>query len=183
MYKLGLLTYPETMLDLPLRDTDAILATLYEVGLPEESYLILGGANMVLRGIKRYTTDLDLLVSPDSFEKLASRPGAVLKDPPIPAQRRGATNKSVWVRDLSTPIPISAVTSLGDGYYPMTFDEYRGRAEIVNFTPCMPLGNVIASKLALQRPKDVADLDAIAAFTGQPIELQPPTVPYPHFES
>src|SRR3989344_3067987 len=171
--------YVQTPIELPLRGKSDIIETLYEVGLPADSCLVLGGANMVLRGIKRFTTDLDLMVSAESFRQLTDRPDAEIKQPPIPAQFRGAINESVWVSGPSTPIPISATESLGDGMYPMSFEEYRGRAELVDFVPCLPLGNVIASKAAIQRPKDISDLDEIFAFTGQSIDLPPPPAKLP----
>lgn len=165
---------------LPLRDKDAILETLYELGLPEETYVVIGGASMVLRGIKTHTEDLDMLVSEGSMRALAETPGASIKNPPLRARYRGATNNTVWVKNQFTPIPVSATDELGDGYYPMSFDGIKDRAEMVSFVPCLPLEDVVKSKEALQRPKDIADLQAIAAFTGRALQLPPPkfTPPY-----
>lgn len=165
---------------LPLRDKDAILETLYELGLPEESYIVIGGASMVLRGIKTHTEDLDMLVSEDTMRALAESPGASIKNPPLRARYRGATNHTVWVKNDFTPIPVSATDELGDGYYPMSFYRTKDRAEMVSFVPCIPLEDVVKSKEALQRPKDIADLHAIAAFTGKALLLPQPkfTPPY-----
>ncbi len=168
---------------LPKLGEEAIFETLYEVGLPEEVYIVLGGANMVLRGIKPTTQDIDMLVSEEGFELLRSRPTSSIKRPPERAQVLGATNPTVWIHDNKTPLPISATQTLGDGYYPMTFWESKGKSEAVRGIPCIKLEEVIESKKALQRPKDINDLNAISSFLGESIELPKPTITLPYIES
>ncbi len=176
-------SYQATSEKLPLLGEEAILETLYEVGLPEELYIVLGGANMVLRGIKPTTQDVDLLVSEEGFALLRERPASTLKRPPARAVALGAANPTVWVHDNETPMPISATESLGDGFYPMTFWEFKGQSEAVRGIPCLNLDNVIESKKALQRPKDKEDLMRIGTFLGVEIQLPIPTVALPHIES
>lgn len=171
--------YTEQTEALPLGDKDAILETLYELGLQEESYVVIGGASMVLRGIKTHTIDIDMLVSDACLQILAERPGAVIKKPPLRAIHGGATNSTVWIRDSSTPLPISATDELGDGYYPLSFYGVRHRAETVSFVPCIPLDDVVRAKEVLQRPKDILDLEAIAAFTGKTLKLPTPEFTFP----
>lgn len=176
-------TYRATPETLPQLGEEAIVETLYEVGLPEEMYIVLGGANMVLRGIKQTTQDVDLLVSEEGFALLRERPTSKLKRPPARAEALGAANPTVWVHDNETPIPISATESLGDGFYPMTFWEFKGQSEAVRGIPCLNLDNLIESKKALQRPKDKEDLVRIAASLGIEIQLPIPTVALPYIES
>ncbi len=168
---------------LPQLGVEAVVESLNNLGLPIHEYIILGGANMVLRGIKSTTEDVDLLVSTNSFDELARRKDTILKAPPLPAQLMGATNQTAWIKTERNPLPISATDSLGDGYFPMTFDEFFSRTELVSGLPCIKLDDLITAKEALQRPKDMADLRHIARFTGRAMQLPRPTVEFPYRDS
>src|SRR5579885_2730784 len=109
-------TYPALKEKLLPKDKQAILKTLGYLSLKQSQYFVIGGANMVLRGIKDTTPDLDMLVSEDTFNWLAKRRGAEIHTPPLRAQYQGADNSTVWVKNARTPVPISATTALGDGY-------------------------------------------------------------------
>jgi len=159
----------------------AIHSTLAYLQLPTTRYFLLGGANLVLRGIRQRTPDIDMLVSEEVFQSLAKRPGVEIHEPPQPAIQRGAQNTTVWLRTDETPMPVSATTSLGDGYYPMSFDTHHNRVDMVEGVPCIELDEIVAAKEALQRPKDISDLWAIALHRGQfDIYVPPaPTLPSP----
>lgn len=176
-------SYVETPEHLPLLGEDEILATIDYLNMPTSDYFVLGGANLVLRGIKYTTPDLDVLVSDSLFESLQSVEGSQIKQPPKPAIMRGASNTTVWVKNERTPIPLSATTSLGDGYYPMSFESHRDRVETVQGVPCITLEEVIAAKSALQREKDLSDLDDVSRFIGRAISLSPRPVVGPLWES
>lgn len=154
----------------------AIIETMRYLSLPQTGYFVVGGANLVLRGIRSNTTDLDILVSEDVFAQLAEEEGAELHDPPRTAIERGADNKTVWVMNVSTPMPVSATTAMGDGFYPMSFASHKEHTDVVGGIPCLALEQVQASKLALRRPKDIEDLAAIALFLGEPSDLPAPVV-------
>lgn len=171
---------PET---LPLLGEEEIIATVDNLKLPINEYFILGGANLVLRGIKHSTPDLDVLVSDALFASLQEVDGAEIKQPPKPAIMRGATNTTVWVKNNMTPVPLSATTSLGDGYYPMSFESHKDKVEIVNGIPCISLEEVIAAKSALQREKDILDLADVGHFLGRVIHLSTSPVVGPLWES
>jgi hypothetical protein len=174
--------YVETKETLPLRERDHILTTLGKLSMPKDEYFVLGGANMVLRGIKYYTPDVDVLVSNNLFGRLRRVKDAVIKQPPDSAVRRGATNTTVWINTWETPIPLSATTGLGDGCYPMTFESHKDRVEMVDGIPCSVLDDVIAAKSSLQRKKDFVDLQRISNFLGTAIEVnQPPIIGPLHF--
>jgi len=153
---------------------DAIIHTMGYLALPSSGYFVVGGANLVLRGIRPDTTDLDMLVSDEIFSHLAEQEGAELRDPPRTAIERGATNPSVKVSNSRTRIPVSAVTAVGHGFYPMSHQTHRAYTEIVDGISCLTLEQVVASKAALGRPKDIEDLAAIARFTGKAIMLPSP---------
>jgi len=184
MTRPNLLTdYPPIVESLPRVGEEAILKTLGYLSLHEMDYFVIGGANLVLRGMKEVTEDLDMLVSEDAFDWLAMRRGAEIHEPPFPARMRGANNTTVWVKNRRTPIPVSATTALGDGYYPLSFETHKDETELIEGVPCLKLKHVRASKEALQRVKDVEDLARIAHHLGEPLDLPPPTMKAPFFTS
>ncbi len=162
--------YIETPESLPLMDEAAILATLSYLQLEDNSYFVIGGANMVLRGIKHRTSDLDILVNQETFDWMTTLPDVVIKDPPQPAIERGADNKTAWLYNLHTLVPVSATTSLGDGFHPMSFNSHKDRVDLQTGVPCVYLGEVILSKIAIKRSKDLFDLRKIATHIGISIE-------------
>lgn len=154
--------------------------TLWSLGLPNTEYFVIGGANLVLRGLVEDTPDIDMLVSDEAFENLRQHTGAVVKDPPLRARQQGATNQTAWIRHDSLLVPVSATTALGDGYYPMSFESHKVRVDLhEDHFPILALEHVIASKVALQRPNDLRHLHAIMDATGITIELPAPTVVRP----
>lgn len=164
--------------ELPLRNRFDILSTLGELALPKNQYFVIGGANLVLRGIKSVTPDIDALVSDELFEELAAEPSTIIKQPPASALAAGATNTTVWIEKEGLAIPFTATTAMGDGFYPQSFQSHAGDTEQVEGIPCVSLEAVRASKLALQRAVDKADLRAIALHLGEtlPEFLPEPTV-------
>lgn len=173
----------EPDLSSPFLGERKIIQTLHHLSLLEGEYFIIGGANLVLRGIKIATPDIDMLVNDEVFERLKRLKGSVLKNPPGSAKMRGAMNETVWVSNRHTPIPISATTEMGDGYYPMSFESHRSQVELVNSFPCLKLDAVIAAKEALQRPNDIQDLDLIARSLGRTTILPEPAFTPPYYES
>ena len=94
---------------------------------------------MVLRGIKPRTHDLDILVSDSLLANLSNRKGAVIKRPPLRARLQGAINDTVWLNTTETDIPVSATNSLGDGYYPLSFQTHKDQVELVDGVPAYHL--------------------------------------------
>ncbi len=166
--------------DLPKRGYDAIVATLGYLALPSDEYFVLGGANLVLRGIKELTGDVDMLVTESVFANLRRRRGAEIHQPPRSAVILGADNTTVWVKHTRTPVPVSATTRLGDNYYPMSFESHKDKTELVDGFPCLLLEEVRKSKGALQRDRDLEDLQLIADYLGEELVLPVQTVPNPH---
>lgn len=165
-------------------DSEEILATLDNLRLPREEYFLIGGANLVLRGVVELTPDIDMLVSDRAFNKLARRKGAQIKQPPARALAQGADNTSVWLKNDRLIVPVSATTALGDGYYPMSFESHLDKVESVKGIPCLDLESVTASKEAIQRLNDQEHLRDIASFTGRNIlPFAPPTIVDPFLVS
>ncbi len=181
-------SYPTITETLPDRGAPDIFETLDELNarLGENSgeFVIIGGANLVLRGIRRATVDLDVLVSEGAFESMKSMEGAQLKLPPKRALANGATNTSVWLNTEWTKIPVSGATDMGDGYYPISYSMYdEVDLELVGGHALAPLDDVWGSKVALQRPKDLPDLHLIATETGRSTNFPAPIYTGPFLDS
>lgn len=158
----------------PVFGEPKIIETLHYLRLLPDEYIIIGGANLVLRGIDTATSDIDMLVTDEVFTRLKRMRGSEVKDPPVSAQANGAVNKTVWVSNYRTPVPISATTEMGDGYYPMSFESHRQYVEVVNAFPLLGLDQVAEAKAALRRPRDLEHLRKIAQFTGSIVPLPEP---------
>jgi len=148
-----------------------VKTTLGGVGISPEDYILIGGANLVLRRILDSTPDIDLLVSDRGFGILAQEPGAKLKNPPMRAQLEGATNRAVSLRSHYTGMPISATAYMGNGYYPISFKGHKSKTELIDDIPCISIDDIIGSKTALAREKDIAHLRQIAKSIGRTIVM------------
>lgn len=137
-------------------------------------FIILGGANLVLRDIIGYTGDIDLLVNDDIYAELSSNPNAIMKNPPYPAIERGARNISIVFDESVYGAPISATRTMGDGFYPISFESQAPYIEYAYGFPLQGLEELIKSKEALARPKDVEHLREIQKVTGRQIEIVTP---------
>ena len=165
-----------------------ILDTLDELnnrlGEFSEEFVVIGGANLVLRRLRSETTDIDILASDEAFTAMQELEGAVIKQPPKRALARGATNTSVWLNTTWTKVPVSASTGMGDGYYPISYSQYEDvELEIIWGHAVAPLDHVWESKVALQRPKDIPDLSIIARATGRSFILPAPIYQGPYLDS
>jgi len=181
-------SYSPSVEKLPQRNMGHILDTLDELshrlGEFSEEFVVIGGANLVLRRLRPQTTDVDILASDAAFDAMRSLEGAVIKLPPRLSLARGATNTSVWLNTTWTKIPVSAATDMGDGYYPISYSQYNETdLELVGGHAIAPLEHVWGSKVALQRPKDLPDLELIAKATGRSNILPAPIYLGPFLDS
>lgn len=129
--------------------------------------IVIGGANLVLRGIVDYTPDIDLLAPKSFLELMTTKDGVEELDAPISAREAGATNKSIRFQTRFSRSWVCATDALGDGHYPMSFDMINAAqsgVEIVEGVQCLSLDHLVASKRALGREKDTAHLQAIRLF-------------------
>lgn len=185
---LDISSYPATQELLHERGRQDILETLdrfnERLGEFSDEFVVIGGANLVLRGIKRTTVDVDILVSDGVFCTMSQIEGAKIKYPPKRAITNGATNTSVWINTDWTNIPISGATEMGDGYYPISYAMYDDvDLELFGGHAVAPLDDVWKSKVALQRPKDLPDLYVIAKHTGRSMLLPAPVYTGPFLDS
>lgn len=172
---------------LPDRNYDDIVSTLDALNIRlvhKGELVVIGGANMVLRGLRRATTDVDILVSEGAFAEMKAMEGAIEKFPPKRALERGATNTSVWINTDWAKVPLSGAMEMGDGYYPISYEAYGGDTlELIGGHAVAPLDDVWGSKVALQRPKDMRDLRLIARATGRSMAIPTPAYEGPFLDS
>lgn len=152
----------------------------------EPEYVVIGGANLLLRGIRSDAPDVDMLVSEEMYGFLKGHPKSVEKEPPVRARAMGADNMSVIPGFSWMNVPVSMTTHMGDGWYPMDYEDYReeGAVNVFQGIRLAPLEHVWDSKAAIQRDSDLLDLKLIAAATGRdPAEIPRPKVPVGTFLS
>jgi hypothetical protein len=136
-----------------LYDALEVKESLRRAELPLNSYIVMGGASLVLRGIKRATADIDVLVSDSLFSNLLTRPNA---------SRRG---RLIELEIEPTELPTLQAIPGYEQPVPIFYNDLKENIEWVDAFPCTPLAIVRASKGALNRQKDLEDIAAIDSFT------------------
>ncbi len=173
--------YPEQAAGATPFSSINILGTLAELELNPRSYVVTGGASLVLRQIRETTTDIDMLVSDAGYRQLLAVEGAVQHRPPAEASWRGANNMTIALQ-TNGGIPVSATQTLyGAGYHEMSFSRVKMTANTVKGIPCLSLDELIASKTALRRPKDITDLQLVAKFLGRNLHIPEPSSANPEY--
>ncbi len=152
----------------PLREygktsvVEALGAFSRALELKTHQFIVIGGANLVIRNLVARTPDIDLLVPEHVLGRMffnGNNPYRTV--PPAPARARGANNRGVAFTAESYGVPISGNNHLGDGFYPMSFETQAEKVEIVEGLPLQDLTETINSKSALRRSKDVAHLNDV----------------------
>lgn len=138
----------------------AIASRLDELEIP---YAVVGGMALFAHGYERFTSDVDLLVSPESLTKIHERLDGLGYVPPFAGSKhlRDATNK-VKIEFLTTGgFP-------GDGKpKPVSFPDPRGNSVEIDGVHYLSLPQLINLKLAsgmssAHRLKDLADVQELA---------------------
>jgi len=140
-----------------------VLVTLDRLRLPKESNILIGSGNLALRGlITRPVGDADLLTDYETVQEIANMPGGFIDE--YYDESDGAESITAHLHSPDLPLPVSATVSLGRPHYPLDFYElqYTGLIEGVWGIQCLTLDEVIISKAALGRPKDIEDLDVVS---------------------
>ncbi len=135
--------------DIPL-DGAAVCALMADLGLPAGQYVVCGSAAMAVRGL-RCAGDIDLVVAPALYAHL-KRSGWHERHFPG-SQRPHALHHG----------PFDAATSWSAGAFTPDPARLIAEAEVIDGIAFVPLAAVAAWKRACGRPKDLADLDLIAA--------------------
>jgi len=161
---------------LPLRTRESVRATIISLvtndSLEIDGFVVIGGASMVLHGAKEFTGDIDVLVDTATLENLKLTEGSEVRLPPQRAIDEGADNYSVWIPEdvgAGIHVPVSATDALGDGHYPLIYDQLES-SQVTDIDvygmqiSCLSLHVVRASKMALGRSQDLRDIKKIDEF-------------------
>lgn len=129
--------------------------------------ILIGGANLVLRGIIEFTPDIDILAPAALLQEMQGRDGAETMKPPFYARVNGADNFNVRFETDPQKSWVTATDRLGDGHYPMSYhglDIDNSSTQMIFGVRCLALERIKASKMALRRRKDIEHLKAIARY-------------------
>lgn len=122
-----------------------IIAQVQNRNLPEGEYLVFGSAPMCMRGI-RECEDIDLLVSPRTYEDLKSK---------------GWKERNTKIGRMLIREPFEVSADWKFGAYNPSLKELLPRANVFGGIPFASLEDVIAWKTAFGREKDKTDLRLI----------------------
>jgi uncharacterized protein (TIGR00730 family) len=131
-------------------DGAAVCALMTDLGLPAGQYVVCGSAAMAVRGL-RAAGDIDLLVLPGLYAQL---------------ERSGWHERRFPGSDRPRALhhgPFDAATTWSVGAFRPDPARLIADAEVIDGIAFVPLATVAAWKRACGRPKDLADLDLIAA--------------------
>lgn len=130
-------------------DRQEVIAEILALELPAHAYVVVGGAAMTIRGL-RETSDIDLVVTPDLFDRLAAV-GWTRKPRPNgqPGLRRGRVE--VYL-DVGTPSCAPGVEWL------------LAHADLDAGIPLVDLDTLLAWKRAYGREKDARDVELLQSL-------------------
>jgi hypothetical protein len=142
-----------------------IAARLDELGIP---YALAGGMAMFLHGYRRFTEDVDILVTPDALRTIHDR----LEGLGYVAPFTGSKN----LRDTQTGVRVEFIVTggyPGDGKpKPVTFPDPEHVATVIDGVRCINLPTLIQLKLASGtapgRRKDLGDVQELIRLMGLP---------------
>ncbi|MCU1348288.1 MAG: hypothetical protein JWO56_1318 [Acidobacteria bacterium] len=157
-------------------DIERLLQELSRSGV---RYLVVGGVAVVLHGYLRSTADLDLIIGLETpnveaalatFERLGFQPRA-----PVPLRAfADADERRRWVEEKNLTV-FSLWHSKMPGFEidifvesPIPFDDAYGRASWARLgessVPVAAIDDLVAMKLAADRPRDREDIEALLAL-------------------
>ena len=131
-----------------------IINKVKSLNLPTGQYMLIGGSNLAVRGI-RDTRDLDILVAPDLFNRLMSE-GFVL-DP----EYEQKWNRKRLIKD---DIEIYGDMYLEKQNYFFDVQKVLSEADLINDIPVQSLPNILVCKADSAREKDLRDIELIKNY-------------------
>jgi hypothetical protein len=147
----------------------AIIRRLEQLHIP---YALAGGMAMFFHGYRRFTEDVDILVTPESLKEIHAQLEGRGYLPPLEGSKH--------LRDTANGVRIEFLTTgdyPGDGKpKPIAFPDPGEASEVVDGISCLRLPQLIELKLASGmtnpgRLKDLADVQQMIATLKLPEEL------------
>ncbi len=139
-------------------DRPELVARLQRLGLDPATYVVHGSGPLLLHGIVDAIGDIDLVVEPATWRRLANRSDARV--------RRA---------DVDRVAELPEAVEAYDGWFGSPAAAVVERAERCDpDVPCAPLADVLAFKRRLGRAKDRAHVEAIERYLAR---LDRPSAP------
>lgn len=129
-----------------------IFEAVRELSFPEGKYIVVGSGILAAKGI-RETNDLDIIVTPDLFEKLKSEGWEI-----HPWTKASIPGKE-WLKKDNVEIYVQLSRKTGG----ISAQELLENAEIIENIPFITLEQLIDFKREYGRPKDFDDIKMIEA--------------------
>jgi Uncharacterised nucleotidyltransferase len=146
-----------------------ITRKLEELGIP---FALVGGMAMFFHGYRRFTEDVDLLVTPEGLRTIHERLEGLGYVPPFQGSKQ--------LRDTEYGVRIEFLTTgdyPGDGKpKPVAFPNPEGASVEIGGIPCLRLPKLVELKLASGmtnpgRLQDLADVQRLIQALGLPLDL------------
>jgi hypothetical protein len=153
-----------------------ITQRLAELGIP---YALAGGMAMFFHGYRRFTDDVDILVTPEALREIHRRLEGLGYVPPFSGSKH--------LRDVESGVRIEFLTAgeyPGDGKpKPVAFPDPDDASVVIDGVPCLKLPRLIELKLASGmtnsgRLSDLADVQRMIQVLGLPEDLAGQLSPY-----
>jgi hypothetical protein len=153
-----------------------ITQRLNELGIP---YALAGGMAMFFHGYRRFTDDVDILVTPEALREIHRRLEGLGYVPPFSGSKH--------LRDAESGVRIEFLTAgeyPGDGNpKPVAFPDPADASVVIDGVPCLKLPRLIELKLASGmtnpgRLSDLADVQRMIQVLELPEDLAGQLSPY-----
>lgn len=126
-----------------------IIHKVKSLNLPEGKYIVIGGASLAIRGIRK-TKDIDIFVSPEVYKELK---GKGYKEKVFP---NGDTTLLKGHFEIGTKFIFEN--------YEMNFSNLIKNVKVIEGVPFTSLEDELKFKKAMGRDKDIKDVELIETY-------------------
>jgi hypothetical protein len=130
-----------------------IFEEIEKLNLPRGQYIVVGSGIMVAKGI-RETEDLDIVVTPELFEKCKAEGWEVR-----PWTKQGIPGKE-WLKKGAVDIYVQLSRKTGG----ISAKKLLQNAEVINGVPFITLESLMDFKSEYGRPQDFKDIETIKNY-------------------
>ncbi len=133
-----------------------IFEEIEKLNFPSDQYIVVGSGIMAAKGI-RQTKDLDIIVTPELFEKCKAEGWEV-----HPWTKQGIPGKE-WLRKGAVEVYVQLSRKTGG----ISAKELLQNAEVINSAPFINLESLMDFKSEYGRPRDFEDIEIIKNYLLQ----------------
>mgnify|MGYP003464475261 CR=1 FL=1 len=132
-----------------------ILKLVRELDFPQSEYIVIGGAAMAIRDLKK-TQDIDILISKKLLEGLRKLDTWQNHPRIIASEEAGLINKDKTI-ELYPSIASDTIT----------FESLKSNEEIIEGVPFANLEDIVKIKTYYAREKDLKDIELIKVYLNK----------------